>query len=502
MNAKELNQCYQKKKEIFHNYIDNIKKHTVWNLNTIVNPTLVKNCYTSCFPKNFFLNNLKNSNHYILFIKIITKFYLINTYLLLNYFIAFFFYKLYFKKIRKYHLETIIDVFGLVDKINNNRKFNEDYLPGLYEIFEKYNMHYTILLRPYPLVINPFKLKQFFKIMTKDKRDFVFEYEFLGLFDFIRLFVMIIKYPFQILRLKQNEKTYIDKIFNNSLIEDIKYFNFNSFTRYILGKNLSQIDSIKIIYSWCEFQVIERSFNYAIRKNCNHIKIVGLQLYINYETFFNTYADDIDYDKLSSPHTILVNGKYYYINKKRIKYDIGVSLRYKNIFHFTGARKDKNILLLGSYIVADTKFMLDTVKKFNHIIFKNHPATDIKIFGKLSKNVTVSNENIYKLFKNTKLIITSASGTSVEAVACGISVIIIASQNNLTANPLVKKGQGKIWDIAFNAKEIDSIYKKLINYRANNRAEIKKIANWYKANFFVEPTERNIVEVFDLKKYI
>jgi len=497
MILKESNQKNQK--YIFHNYIDTIKKNAKWNLGNIINPTLIKNSYTSTFPKNFILNTSKNQNKIILTITNIIKFYFKNLYFLFSYFVAFILYKFCFKKQRKNNLGIIIDVFGLVDKTNQNGKFSENYLNGIYEIFEKFNTKYSILLRPYGTYNNPLKLIKFFKIITDDKRDFVFEYEFLSLYDFVRLLVMIIKYPFQVFNLKQNEKSNIDKIFNTSLIEDINYFSFNALTRYILGKNLSKIDSIKKIYSWYEFQVIERSFNYAIKKNCDHIELIGLFITLNSETLYS-FADDIDHDMMSSPHKILVNGKHHLKDRgKKIKYATGVSLRYQNVFNFKGIQEEKNILLLGSYAVSDTKFMLDNVREFDHIIFKNHPVIDIKRFGKLPKNISVTSQNIYKLFENTKIVIgTSSSGSNLEAVSCGLSVIIVASQNNYTENPLVKKGQGKIWDIVFNPNEIYGIYKKLIDYRYQNQEEIKEIAGWYKDNFFVEPTEKNIVKVFDL----
>ena len=107
---------------------------------------------------------------------------------------------------------------------------------------------------------------------------------------------------------------------------------------------------------------------------------------------------------------------------------------------------------------------------------------------------------MYKLFKNTKLVIGTASGSSVEAVACGISVIIIASQNNLTANPLVEYGKGEIWDIAFSKDEVNFLYNKLIDFRKNNPTEIEDIASWYRDNFFIEPNEENIIKVFELDK--
>jgi hypothetical protein len=78
---------------------------------------------------------------------------------------------------------------------------------------------------------------------------------------------------------------------------------------------------------------------------------------------------------------------------------------------------------------------------------------------------------------------------------CGISVIILASQDNLTANPLPEYGEGKMWDIVFNEDEMVEKYNSLMKFREGNEVEIKKMAEWYKNNFFVEPTETNIVKM-------
>lgn len=499
MIPKDLFQSYNKNINLFHTYIDNIKRNIETDLFNIINPTLTKNPYASSFSRNFFFKKTKFKNEIFLFIKSSVQFFFKNIAQLISYFISFILYNFYYKKKRKNKLENIIDIFVLVDNTNENERFNENYLKGVYEVLDKYKHNYSILPRLYPTSKNPFKLIKFFKIMNKDKRDFVFEFEFLSLVDFIILFIMIIKYPFKVLNLKQKKNNDLNKLFNFSLLEDLNCNNFSSFTRYILGRKLSKINTVKRIYSWCEFQTIERSFNYAIRKNNQALSLIGLQFYINYETYFNTKIDDFDYENLTSPHIILVNGKYFLLNRKKIKYDVGVSLRYEGVFNFKGVEKEKNILLIGSYIVSDTKYLLNCATNFSNLIFKNHPAININRLNKLSKNITVSNETIYELFKNTKLVIlTSASGAAVEAVSCGLSVIIVASQNNLTANPLIDKGRGKIWDIAFGADEIDKIYKKLIEFRSLNRNEILDIASWYKRNFFVEPTEKNIVKTFKI----
>ena len=98
MNPKEFDQYFQKNKDTFHNYINNIKKKIPWNLYSIINSTLIKNPYASSFPQNYFSNKLKFQNKYFLLIKNVFKLYLKNIYLLISYFIAFIFYKLYFKK--------------------------------------------------------------------------------------------------------------------------------------------------------------------------------------------------------------------------------------------------------------------------------------------------------------------------------------------------------------------------------------------------------------------
>ena len=56
-----------------------------------------------------------------------------------------------------------------------------------------------------------------------------------------------------------------------------------------------------------------------------------------------------------------------------------------------------------------------------------------------------SRKSIPELFESTKIVVvTSASGTAVvEAVSCGIPVIIVASQYNLRANTLVENGREK-----------------------------------------------------------
>ncbi len=500
MNPKMLAEAFEHKKEYFYTFINHIKSHMRVDLFSIINPTLIINPYNTNFPKKFFLQEYTPKNRVFLFFNRSFKFYAKQFYFFITYFMSFILFKIYYKKSElRFENYLAIDVFFLVDNINATHQFQENYFTGLYDILDKYHTNYVFLPRLYGVHKNPLKLIKFFKIINEDKRNFLFEFELLSFKDFLSILLMIVLYPFKTLRLKQQEDSAENRLFNNELINDIGTLGSEVFSRFIYGKNVANVNQINHIYSWSEFQVIERSFNYGVRTSNDEIKLHGCQFYLNYETYFNAYIHDIDFKQKTSYHEILVNGQYYLQDRNHVKYRNGVSLRYKKLFSFSKTEYGKNILLLGSYIESDTKYMLSSLASFDHVLFKNHPAINIHRFGQLTSNIAVVENNIYTLFKNVNIVIGTASGSSVEAVACGVSVIIIASQNNLTANPLVEYGKGKIWDIAFSSDDVKKMYNQLTEYRNNNMAELQKIALWYRNNFFIEPTEQNILKAFDIE---
>lgn len=502
MNNSSLDNKYKKRKDFFHKYIHSVKKNITVDIFSVINTTLISNPYSTDFPKLFFIKKIKKEKRFYQFIKNSMKFYIQQLLSFILYASSFIIYKTFYKK-RTLKLKNyiIIDTFFLVDKIVDNKKFTDNYFNGLYEVLDKYNKDYIFLPRLFGVGKNPFRLVNFFKIINSDKRNFLFEFELLSVKDLLSIFYIVMLYPFKTLRLIKEEEIEEDILFNNELVKDIGNLPFDSISRYILGKNIAKLKNINKIYSWSEFQVIERSFNYAIRTNNSNIRLIGCQFYNNFETYFNSYLEDIDFVQKTSSHEVLVNGKHYLLNREKIAYNLGVSLRYKNIFSFDIFPKGNEVVLLGSYL-EETKYMLECVSEFEKVVFKCHPIVNIKQLGKLNTNIHLVDTNIYNLFKKSSIIISMSSGTIVEAVACCVSVIILAKENDLTANMLTEYGKGKIWDITNNKNDIKMIYNNLSEYRKNNIDEIKQIASWYKDNFYVEPTEENIVKVFELERKI
>jgi len=144
--------------------------------------------------------------------------------------------------------------------------------------------------------------------------------------------------------------------------------------------------------------------------------------------------------------------------------------------------------------------MLNKIGVFSsEVLIKSHPALPIDEFKHLlPKHARLVNENTYKLFEKTKILIGAASGTLVEAISLGIPVITIKESDDIEYNYLPQNGKGIIWEEVSKAEELKQQIEKFEYSILNNSKEMNNIASNYKRNFFCEPNEKNISKCFDL----
>jgi len=351
---------------------------------------------------------------------------------------------------------------------------------------------------------NPFKILKLLDVLNKDNNSFIFEFEILSIKDIINIFVNILIYPFKTIRLLRKSTSAIDKLFNYEVINTLDSTPFSAYIRYLIGKRISTKfhNGTKII-SWQEFQELEKTLNRAVRESDKLIKIYGCQFLIQYKNYISMYMTNTDYELNITPHETLLNGQVNYNLSTKQKYRNGVSLRYKNLYDFESINDTKDILVLLSYDIEESIYLLMILDGIEESIkVKIHPATKKEQFvDYFNDNMEFVDGNIYELLSNTKIVfVAPMSGTSLEAVACGVSVIIISNNSRLIMNPLVNKGKGIIWDIAFNKHDVNKLYNSILKYRKNNINKIEEIALWYRENFFIEPTEENIIKSFELDK--
>ena len=486
-------------------YLDRIKKYAYKDIVHIQNNVLNKNPYTSNFIRNYFFEKKLNKfNRFFLFKKISIYYIKCIAYLVL-FLINYVVFKVFSKKSNvDFEKENfIIDIFFLVDNIIKEGSYSDTYFPGLYEVLENNSKEYIFLPRLYGIGKNPFKFYKLLRILNNDESNkYLLQYELLGFIDILKIISFVFNYPIKQFELIQEGNSYLDKLFNYELFNCLPNTSFEAYERYLIGKAIaSKLTSGSKIISWQEFQNLEKTFYRAIRESNNNITIYGCEFLIKFEFYLSMHITDIDVDLLITPHKTLLNGKYNYSNCDKHNFKKGVSFRYKDIFRFADDyNSDTNFLALLSINISESQNLLKTLGHVDKLKIKIHPASDESQFlGYIKNNWSYIYSDLYELFKTSKIVFVSPmSGTALEAVACGVSVIIISSSDVLNVNPLLDFGQGKIWDVAYNKNELKVKMKILLEFRESNPKEIYSISKWYKDNFFIEPTEKNISKVFEL----
>lgn len=404
----------------------------------------------------------------------------------------------------------LVDSYVVVANILKGNNILADYYPGLLEILKLERIQYVIIPRFYGSK-NPYKYYQLFKAWKKKKENVVTEYQVIKIFDLIRIFTVLTVYPFYMLKLLRSLG--IDKkdrqAFDFLIWSDINGTNFFGTIRYFFGKNLApKIGDDSKLIQWYEGQPFEKCFNRALREKKIPIKIYGTQLFLYPPELLNAYIDENElYSHL--PDKILVNGDYYRDNNHKI--EVGPSIRYSRLFKYEISNtKSREVLVLLSYFFESNRIILNLLREIElgsdsdiDFSIKLHPSTDFdSIAGLFPKKYKLVKENIYDLFTTHSLVLGAATGAQVEAIACGIPVVLVSEEEKIDYSYLPDFCRGILWDMASDLQSFQTVKTKLMNQLEENNQERLKIIKKVRDELFCEPTIDTITNAFELGDYI
>lgn len=501
--------CIEDKLKKIYDIISSLNKEAYKDIFLLSNQVLSKNPLTNNLLNRYLASEcLKKHSFCIIIIKLLRyyKYSLKEFILYIVRFIEYSFTPLNFHLSPCNKELILIDTYFITNKIYAAGGYADPYFPGLEDVLKKKNKHYAYL----PVFYSSDKTVSFSNILRilKENRIPVFsEYQLLSNFDLLYILYFIFVYPYHVIKLIKIicSDTYEKKLLKYELIDTLEQVTFCSFSRYIQGKKIATLPygNIKVI-SWYENQAIHKNLYKGLRISQDKVKIYGAQLFVYFKNILHLIPDENEEQFGIIPDKIITNNSKFIPAKSRLNYAVGPSLRYFKIFETTVKKENrKNILVLLPYMIKDVQnilqIILDTKINSQDIFIKAHPATSIDKFQPLfPKNITVVNEDIYKLFENTKIVIGAASGTLLEAATLGIPVILIRNINTLDCNPLPEYGKGLIWEEVISAEELNYQIYKFENVLNNNYEKIYNIANIYKKKFFHKPSENNIIDAFDL----
>jgi hypothetical protein len=499
-------------KKVF-DFLSSVNQTAYKNIYLLSNEVLSKNPFSNSFLKRFLKReNPDQPDTLTVFSRLLTYY--------LKSFIYFGIYMLFFAAFHisrlKYAVNSlskeliVIDTFFLMDEIERNGDYEDPYFAGLKEILDRLGKDY-VYLPVFYTTKNPVRLFKTFRLLKRNKIPVLTEYQLLSVGDLFRLFYFILKYPIDVLIFARDieENTYEAKLLEAELIDNLRFTTFLKFSRCLQGRKIALLafEKIKLI-SWFENQTIDKNLYKGIREFGNKVRIYGAQPFIFSNFVLNILADEHEVKIGIVPDKIIASGSYFIPRNSSLNFAVGPSFRYKKIFTTVLDKKNRNnILVLLPYFPEDAENILNLLNRADlstwDVTIKFHPALQTKKFKHLmpADSGIVSND-LYELFKTAKIAIGAATGTLIEAACLGIPVIHINGIQGFNYNPLPVYGKGIIWDEAANTAEIEKLLIKFENTLndVDESDRIKKIAGEYKAMFFCEPTDENIIKAYELDR--
>lgn len=447
---------------------------------------------------------------------------------------------------------TLLDIFVLVPKVLDEKKFNNHYLPGLPEALIKKGHKAVILARFYG-IRNPLSLKRVFSILRKNNIPILTEYELFEFADWLALLKFAFIFPLHTLklarRLKQDGKFYKpnrqdictehengqdckaspQEYISFALVQCLGHNYLSGEARRLAANRLAKLlpKGSKII-GWYENQVVDKCFYRGLKDAGADFFTIGAQLFTWPPNLLHNHPDPADGMHNAIPDLVLVNGPYFLpshsedrVNKENFsvevpgtqpyrpylggpKYRVGPSLRYKYLFECEiKPDLDAEVLLLLSYHTVETERVLALAKPLAEqgikLALRFHPATKWQAFEHLlPANYTLETGSIQNVLEKVSLVVGSGSGTLSEAVCMGLPVIVVEPKDGTGLNYILDYGKGELWDSISEVNDFFPARERLFEALKTNPEHRKERVDAFRSLLFTKPTEEMIIQAFEL----
>lgn len=494
-------------------YIQRVTSIAYSNINLLSNQVLSRNPYTNNLFRDLLFETKPLQPSLFRLLKRLLSYYTRSLLSFMSYAVTYSILRLFNPRQADCHLESLqdlylVDTYVLTDSLLRSRNYDEEhYFVGLTEALRKYGKKSVIIPKFSPYLRTPWRALKAIRLLAASDFKIVTEFQLLRYSDLLRILYFILRYPIDVLSLSAtiSPNSLIDELFISQLQETISQVTFYGFVRYLVGRRLGAPAgrNLKLI-SWFENQVLDKNLYRGLKSAAPNSVIYGCQCFIAYPTYINAYVAEAESKHLVTPDRVLVNGPAYLKPAAPIEHRLGVSFRYRTVFTAVvdWTVKKRCVIFLTNLTNLNHEIITVCAKSAllqqQTIVVATHPTSSDRALPQLPSGWHYEREDKASLLETAAILIASESSAAVEAVALGTSVIMVASQSTFTSNPLLEIGRGEIWDLAIDSDDLGIIYEKLIQYRSDNPARVRELAEFYRGACFVEPTEENILKSLDI----
>jgi hypothetical protein len=415
---------------------------------------------------------------------------------------------------QKYHIDqntetqTLIDILFYTKQIIADGNYKCTHFPGIEEVLSKQGKPCAYTTKFFESS-NPFRLFNVFKILKKNKRPVLTEFQLLNFVDYCSAIKFLLMYPFHAMKLiSQLGNEPEDDFLVHAIFETLSGPGLLYYFQLLYGRRISQlpVKNVKCI-SWYENQPREKCFYKGLRAGGEKVDLYGAQLYVWPSNLGSTDPEESEIKFGVVPDKIVVNGPYFLPKQSLINYRVGPSLRSERLFQVQANPADsESILVLMPYFEPEIEYFLKLVNQLEvaqSILLKFHPGVDQRKFAsRVKQGVQVVRGDLFDFLINSKMVIGMATGTLAEAASLGIPAISIenneSGRSEFSHSFMPDLGKGIIWDSASNFSEVVDRVNKFNELMAKEPKTIAEMGERYKEIFFCEPTREKIIEAFEL----
>jgi len=441
---------------------------------------------------------------------------------------------LFYLFFRKCFQFAVVRVIGSINELNKPLVLIDTFLmPGYVENDRWYGSFWdnlskeqkletffvpTIVLTPLKNIISIHRRAQF------SVRNYIFKENYLTLKDIIFAFghkkrvkkikiqkISLLGYEFSNL-IKEELNNHPDI---NTVIESILTYRFIS-RFHKAGKK------VRLAIDWFEGQALDKAWNMGFNNYFPNTKTIGYRASEYFPFYLSTYPIPIEGEAHVIPNVMALQGKGTVFTVKEFLPNLDTivipSFKCQYVWEFSENKLSQSkymVLITLPRSIGYTIFVInrllnvcnaipiksDTVK----FLIKPHPTQSLnKIknnLPELPNYISLTEEKSFeKLLYSTNILITEASSTCLEAMACGIPVIMMENEEGLTYDPIPSRVSEHLYRKVRSQDHLIQALKYFINSTPENLKQQQFDGAMVREDYFEPYSQDGIDRFLDIVK--
>ncbi len=373
------------------------------------------------------------------------------------------------------------------------------------------------------IVSTPLKaMMSIYKDLRTNNRNFLIREDYLKISDIFFAF----QYKNRLKKINIRSVKVLGYEISNIIQYELKNYRdvstiIESFLTYRFIKRLKESGiTVRLAIDWFEGQVIDKAWNFGFNKYYPATKTIGYRVFESDPFDLCSYPISVEREAGVLPDVMAVQGAASKQNVREFLPDLDVivipSFKSQHVWQYNFSQKDELIrtvlITLPLSLYSSERIFNKVLKVYEKLqicrekirfVIKPHPAQlfnkIISNFPELPNGFSIAKEkSLPILLHKSHLLITEASSSSLEALACGIPVIIIEDDSGLTFDSIPKNISKEIVLKVKTTEQIIHAMQYFFNQTTDKLKLRKTLAEKIRADYFEPITQDGIDKFMDL----